>query len=205
MATTTKLHKAAVIDIASAMKGLSHGKQAKHMFVCHETVSYNVPGLSDILGVESTLHHEGYGIHGITDKDGHKCWAKGDGEAIFYHAGDVNGVAVGCENVSEIPILVQAKKVTHEQAYHLWMERHAQLSALAILIACWHNTNPKAHPIKRSTGKIESPGICSHWDVSRWYADSGGHLDCWPVDKGGYFPLAHVIALAKVYAKQYKF
>lgn len=198
-------HKIHYINIAPAMHDLSHGTQTKTMFVCHETVSHNVPGLSDILGVEGVLEREGYGIHGITDKDGHKCWAKNMGDAIFYHAGDVNGVANGVENVSEIPILVQAKTVTHEQAHKMWMERHQQLSALAILMACWHNKDPKNRPLKRSTGKIESPGVCSHWDVSRWYADSGGHWDCWPVDQGGYFPLDHVLDLAKHYAKSYSF
>src|SRR5260221_14620602 len=97
-------HSIARINIAPAMASLSHGTQTKHMFVCHETVSHNAPGLADILGVEGVLRREGYGIHGMTDKDGHKAWANGMGEAIFYHAGDVNGVAVGVENVSEIPI-----------------------------------------------------------------------------------------------------
>lgn len=199
------LHRAPVINIAKAMEGLSHGTQTKHMFVSHETVSYNAPGLSDILGVERVLHDEGYGIHGLTDREAHMCWTKGMGKAVFWHAGDVNGVAVGVENISEIPILIQSKKITHAEAHAMWMERHNQLSALAILIACWHNVDPVNHPIRRSTGKIESPGVCSHWDVSRWYASSGGHWDCWPVDQGGYFPLAHVIALAKVYAKHYRF
>jgi hypothetical protein len=198
-------HRIHYINIAPAMKSLSHGTQAKTMFVCHETVSHNVPGLSDITGVEGVLQREGYGIHGITDKDGHKCWAKGCGEDVFWHAGDVNGVAVGVENVSEIPILIQNKTIDHAKAHVMWMQRTAQLSALAILLACWHNANPRKHPLKRSTGKIESPGVCSHWDVSRWYADSGGHWDCWPEDEGGYFPLAHVIELAKHYAKYYEF
>lgn len=198
-------HKIARINIAPAMAHLSHGTQTKHMFVCHETVSHNVPGLADILGVEGVLQREGYGIHGMTDKDGHKAWANGMGEAIFYHAADVNGVAVGVENVSEIPILVQGKHVTHDEAYHMWMERHAQLSALAILMACWHNVHPVQRPLKRSTGKIDSPGVCSHWDVSRWYVGSGGHWDCWPHDQAGYFPLDHVIELAKAYAKTVRF
>lgn len=198
-------HKIHYINIAPAMAGLSHGTHEKTMFVCHETVSHNVPGLSDITGVEGILKREGYGIHGITDKDGHKCWAKGMDDAIFYHAGDVNAVAVGVENVSEIPLLIDAKQINHDQAFHMWMERHQQLSALAILLACWHNAHPIHHPLKRSNGKIGSPGVCSHWDVSRWYADSGGHWDCWPEDEGGYFPLDHVIELAKHYARQYRF
>lgn len=199
------MHKVSVINIAPAMKNLGHGTSVKTHFVCHESVSYNVPGLSDILGLESVLQHEGYGIHGITDKDPHKCWARGMGETTFWHAGGVNSVAVGVENISEIPILIQSKKITHQQAHELWLERHAQLSALAILIACWHNADKKNHPLVRSDGRIESPGICSHWDVSQHYSASEGHWDCWPVDKHGYFPLAHVIEMAKHYATIYKF
>jgi hypothetical protein len=199
------MQSVAVINIASAMKDLDHGSHSKSMFVCHETVSHNVPGMADILGVEVVLKKEGYGIHGLTDKDGHKCWAKGMGNAVFYHAGDVNGVAVGVENVSEIPIMVQSKLITHARAHDMWLARHNQLSALAILMACWHNTNPEKHVLRRSTGKIGSPGVCSHWDVSQHYKSAGGHWDCWPYDKGGYFPLDHVIGLAKHYATVYKF
>lgn len=201
----SELVSASAINLSNVMSGLSHGHHEKHMFVCHETVSYNVKGLADILGVEGVLKRKGYGIHGMTDKDGHKCWAHGMGNAIFWHAGDVNDVAVGCENVSEIPILVEAKKLTHAQAWQMWLQRHQQLSALAIIIACWHNASPNNHPLQRSDGKIHSPGICSHWDVSQHYVSSGGHWDCWPHDKGGYFPLAHVIDLAKHYASIYKF
>jgi hypothetical protein len=197
--------RAATIDISQVMASLAHGTHKKHMFVCHETVSYNVTGLADILGVENVLKREGYGIHGLTDREGHKCWAHGHGNAIFWHAGDVNDVAVGVENISEIPILIQAKKITHEQAHEMWLQRPAQLTALAILIACWHNSSPENHPLKRSNGKIESHGVCSHWDVSQHYKSSGGHWDCWPHDKGGYFPLAHVLSLAKHYAAIYKF
>jgi len=199
------LERISTINLDSAMKNLAHGTHDKHMFVCHETVSYNIQGLADILGLENTLQHEGYGIHGVTDRDGHRCWAHGMGKAVFWHAGGVNSVAVGVENISEIPILVQAKKVTHEQAHTMWLQRPQQLSALAILIACWHNTNPEAHPIRRSNGKTDSHGICSHWDVSQHYSESEGHWDCWPYDKGGYFPLDHVIAMAKHYANMYRF
>lgn len=201
----SELVRSATINLNAAMKDLAHGTHEKTMFVCHETVSYNVTGMADILGLENVLKGEGYGIHGITDKDGHKCWAHGMGRAILYHCGGVNEVAVGCENISEIPILVQHKKITHERAWQMWMQRHQQLSALAILIACWHNADPKHHPLVRSNGKGSSPGICSHWDVSQHYSASEGHWDCWPHDKGGYFPLAHVLELAKHYATIYKF
>ena len=199
------MHKVSVINIAPVMAPLAHGAQTKHMFVCHESVSYNAIGLKDVFNLEGVLKREGYGIHGITDLEGHKCWSLGHGNDVYWHAGDVNGVAVGVENISEIPILVQAKKVTHAEAHAMWLHREKQLTALAILIACWHNADKKNHPIMRSNGLVDSPGICSHWDVSQHYASSQGHWDCWPFDKGGYFPLAHVIALAKVFAEQYEF
>lgn len=205
MVMVIEKHQIHARNIAPAMKALSHGTQEKHVFVCHETVSHNVPGLADILGVEGVLQREGYGIHGITDKDGHKCWAKGCENDVFWHCGDANGVSVGVENVSEIPILIESKTITHEQAHKMWMDRHQQISALALLMACWHNLAPHKHPLHRSNGSIESPGVCSHWDVSQYYANSGGHWDCWPYDKGGYFPLDHVIALAKHYTTRYKF
>lgn len=197
------MHKVSLINIAPAMAGLSHGTHAKDMFVCHESVSYNSVGLGDIEGLESVLHREGYGIHGITDLEGHKGWARGHGNDIFWHAGGVNTRAVGVENISEIPILIQAKKLTNEQAYHLWLHRSQQLTALAILMACWHNADQHAHRLIRSDGN--SPGVCSHWDVSQHFTESEGHWDCHPYDKGGHFPLAHVIDLAKVYATQYEF
>jgi len=187
------------------MKNLSHGTHTKTVFVAHETVSYNVPGLADILGVETTLQHKGYGIHGMTDKDGYKAWANGMGEAIFWHCGNANPYATGVENVSEIPLLVQTKKITHKQAYEMWMQRHQQLSALAILMACWHNVHPVQRPLRRTDGKPGSRGVCSHWDLSQWDPGAEGHWDCWPEDKGGYFPLDHVIYLAKHYASSYRF
>jgi hypothetical protein len=198
-------HRIARINLTPAMKNLSHGTHAKDVFVSHETVSYNVPGLADILGVETTLVHEGYGIHGMTDKDGHKAWANAMGEAIFWHCGNANDYATGVENVSEIPLLIAAKKITHEQAHTMWMQRHAQLSALAILMACWHNVHPVQRPLKRTNGKPGHPGVCSHWDLSQWDPGAEGHWDCWPYDKGGYFPLDHVIDLAKHFAKTYRF
>jgi hypothetical protein len=196
------MHKISVINIAPVMKSLAHGQHVKNMFVSHETVSYNIVGLADITGLEKVLKEEGYGIQGMTDMDGHKCWARGMGESVLWHAGSVNGVAVGVENISEIPLLLEHKKINHEQAHTMWLHREKQLTALAILMAAWHNSDTKNHPLVRSTGKIGSPGVCSHWDVSQHYADSEGHWDCWPYDKGGYFPLAHVLELAKVYAAQ---
>lgn len=199
----TKIHKAAFIDIAPAMKHLGHGTHLKDMFVCHESVSYNRVGITDVTGLEHVLQEEGYGIHGINDAEGHKAWARGMGNEVFWHAGGVNERAVGVECISEIPILIQAHKLTHVQAHQAWLARPKQLMALAIQIACWHNSDKARHRLVRSNGN--TPGVCSHWDVSQHHKESDGHWDCWPIDKGGYFPLAHVLELAKIYTKQYEF
>lgn len=194
------MHKISVINIAPAMGGLSHGTHLKDEFVCHESVSYNVIGTSDIEGLEAVLQREGYGIHGIVDKEGHKAWAKGHGNDIYYHAGGANTRAVGVELVSEIPLLIQTKKMNHKEAHTAWLHREAQLTGLAILIAAWHNSDKDNHEIVRGDGN--GKGVCSHWDVSQHFTESDGHWDCWPWDKGGYFPIAHVIELAKIYANQ---
>jgi len=196
-------HHAAMLNIAPEMKQLAHGTHLKDMFVCHESVSYNRVGWGDINGLIDVLVREGYGIHGINDKDGHKAWAKGMGNAIFWHAGGVNERAVGVECVSEIPILLQSKKITRRQALDLWLSRHAQLSALAIQIACWHNSDQKRHPLVRSNGNER--GITSHWNVSQHHPQSDGHWNCRPWDEGGHFPLAHVIELSKQMALLYEF
>lgn len=195
-------------NIASEMRPLSHGTHTKTMFVCHETVSYNVVGWGDVNGVISTLKKEGYGIHGIVDKDGHKCWAYGLGNDVFWHAGGVNEIADGVELVSEIPILIQSKRLTHKAAHAEWLKRTKQLEGLAQLLAGWHNSDRHNHPLVRSNGSVGSHGVCSHWDVSRHYAASEGHWDAWPFDAhpSGYFPLQHVIDMAKDYAaKGYHF
>jgi hypothetical protein len=196
------MHHAAFIRLTPPA-GVTHGIHPKDMFVSHETVSYNLPGLRDVEGIENVLKGEGYWIHGITDMEAHRAWNKGHGNAVFYHAGGVNERAVGCENISEIPILILAKKITNVQAHDMWMKRDHQLNALAMMIACWHNADKKEHPLIRSNGN--SPGVCSHWDVSQHHKESEGHWDCRPFDKGGHFPLAHTIALAKHLALSYEF
>lgn len=189
-------------NIASEMRALAHGTHVKNMFVCHETVSYNALGWGDINGIIGVLQHEGYGIHGIVDQEGHKCWAYNLGNAVFWHAGGVNSVANGVELVSEIPILIASKHMTHKQAHKAWLKRTKQLNGLAQLMAGWHNSDKKNHPLVRSNGM--KPGVCSHWDVSQHHPESEGHWDCWPFDAHpqGYFPLEHVLDLAKKYAAQ---
>jgi len=174
-----------------------HGVHHKDSFVCHETVSGDIVGLSDITGTVNYLDKIGYGIHGMVDKEGHMAWAYGLGEALFYHAGGVNERATGCELVSLIPAMIAKKVITREQGWEMWLHRGAQLTALAKMISAWHNSDPKRRPLVRSNSL--HPGVCSHWDVSQHFSASKGHWDCQPHDKGGHFPLGHVIEMAKGY------
>lgn len=176
-----------------------HGHSIKTMLVLHETVSPDILGLTDILGVENDLARRDYGIHDMTDKEGHIAHAYGLGDALFYHCGGVNLEADGLEQVSLIPALIQGGHITREQGFKMWTARTQQLVATAKVVSAWHNTDPKNRPLVRSNGLRTSPGVCSHWDVSQHYSESQGHWDCQPHDKGGHYPLAHVIAMAKGY------
>lgn len=181
------------------MASHNHGHSVKHHLVLHETVTPDIVGLVDIWSVASSLAKRDYGIHGMTDKEGHIAHAYGLGEAIFYHAGGLNTTSCGLEQVSLIPALIQNKTITKDQAWKMWLARSAQLVATAKYISAWHNTDPKNRPLRRSNGTEKSWGVCSHWDVSQHYAASDGHWDCQPHDKGGHYPLAHVIAMAVGY------
>jgi hypothetical protein len=177
------------------MAGHSHGVHTpKDVIVLHETISPDIPGLADIIGVEKFLAEKGYGIHGMTDFEGNKAWAKGYGSAVFYHAGGVNGRAIGIEQVSQVPL----KTKNNEARYKLWHLRDKELRATAMLCAAIHNTKPHKVPLKFSDG--DSPGITSHWNVSQNHEESDGHYDCHPRHLGGYYPIMYVIYLARGFA-----
>jgi hypothetical protein len=190
------------INLAPIEQHAKHAsdRHSKDLMTLHETVSKDVAGISDIINTVKYLVEKGYGIHGMTDQEGHKAWARGFGTSEFVHAGGVNARSCGIENVSWIPYLVQTKAITVEQAWLMWMKREAQLSATAKLVAAWHASEPYNRPLVYSDGL--HPGVTSHWDVSQHFATSDGHTDCWPHHKGGYYPILHVIELAKLYAKQ---
>ena len=82
----------------------AHGRHPKDLIVLHETVSHDVPGLSDIMGVEQYLAAKDYGIHGCVDKEGNIAWAYGLGNAIFWQCGGVNERSVGIEQVSYVMV-----------------------------------------------------------------------------------------------------
>jgi len=179
----------------------AHGSQTKTLAVLHETVSPDIAGLSDITGVENYLASIGYGIHGMTDLEGHMAWAYGLGNAIFWQAGGVNEMSIGIEQVSYIPAQLANKSITLAQAKARWQARDKQLHATAKLLACWHNVSPTNHRLEYVDGTGTHKGVTSHWDVSQHHPESEGHTDCWPVPHGGYYPILEVIDFAKTYAK----
>lgn len=164
-----------------------HYRHHKDMIVLHETVSPDYPGLKDIKEVENYLANKGYGIHGMTDAEGNIAWARGFGNAVFYHAGGVNERAIGIEQVADTP---------HDSpfSYHsYWEKRTQELRATSKLVAAICRT--WNIPLRFSNG--DSPGITSHWNVSQIYRESQGHWDCHPRHLGGYYPIIWVINQAK--------
>lgn len=188
------MKKVAYLDTSKLMKPHVHGVAGKDMAVLHETVSHDIVGWGDIKAVENFLASKDYGIHGMTDLEGHKAWAYGLGNAIFWQAGGVNTRSIGIEQVS----LVMEQSHTNDQRFAIWMSRTKQLDATAQLLAAWHNVDPQHHPLRLSNGLTR--GVTSHWNVSQHFAQSEGHTDCRPSHEGGYYPILHVITLARHYA-----
>jgi hypothetical protein len=179
------------LNTANLMRASVHGHHVKDMIVLHETVSGDQRGLGDIRGVESYLSEIGYGIHGMTDKEGYIAWALGLGDAVFYHAGGVNERSIGIEQVFR-----GAKNQPGDKK--LWTVRQTELRATAKLIAAIWRAHP--HISHRFSGG-NSPGVTSHWNVTQHFTASQGHWDCHPVHEGGYYPILSVIAIAKLYYK----
>jgi hypothetical protein len=179
------------LNTAKLMRPHAHGSSPKSLIVLHETVSPDAAGWSDINGVEAYLAGKDYGIHGMTDAEGHVAWALGLGRAVFWQAGGVNSESIGFEQVSRVMLQSPSNKVRKA----IWLARDKQLRATAKGVAC--AARAQGIPIRYSDSR--TPGITSHWDVSQFHAESEGHTDCWPVHKGGYYPILYVIGLAKVY------
>lgn len=193
--------KIAYTNIAPMQKATAHGSSTKTLAVLHETVSPDLVGLADIEGVEKYLVSIGYGIHGLTDLEGHMAWAWNQGNDIFWQAGGVNTIAVGIEQISDIPAYLADKKITMAQAQSQWAARDKQLHATAKLLACWHHVDPKNHVLAYVDGSGNHKGVTTHWDVSQVHPESEGHTDCHPVPHGGYYPVIEVVDFAKTYAK----
>jgi len=187
-------------NLAPLMGRVRHGRHTKDLIVYHETVSPNALGLDDMVNVARYLVSKGYGIHGMTDREGHIAWARGYGDGVFWHCGGVNERSMGVENVSEIPARRSPDPEVSDIAYRrrLWWERQDQLKALAKLTAAyWRAWDwPESRQVFSDGTK---PGVTSHWNVSQHYSHSQGHTDCWPTHLGGYFPILQVIRWARQY------
>lgn len=185
------------LNISKEQKPNAHGYAPKELIVLHETVSSNYLGLGDIKAVSKFLGTEHYGIHGIVDADGNIAWALGLGAAIFYHTasglGRVNTRGIGIESVSRVMLDYK----TRAARIKAWLHMDKELNATAKLVACI----ARAHkiPIVGSSGA--KPGVTTHYEVTMNYKVVGGHVDCFPVHLGGYYPKNLVIALAKRYYK----
>lgn len=183
------------LNISSQQKDNVHGHHPKSLIVWHETVSLNYRGLGDILSVSEYLDKLNYGIHGITDNDGNIAWALGLGDAIFYHtqsgSGNVNSRGIGIELVSRV--MLDYKDRTDR--IKAWLRMDKELNATAKLSAAV----ARAHKIPLVDSNGLTPGITTHWEVTKTYGITGGHVDCWPSHLGGYFPKRTLIALTKQY------
>lgn len=178
------------LNTANILYNEAHGRHLKDLAVLHETVSGDQRGLADILSVEEYLARIGYGIHGMTDREGNIAWARGFGDAIFYHCGGVNERSIGIEQVFK-----GATNIPGDS--RLWAIRQKELRATSLLLAAIHNT--WGIPLTYSDG--DSPGVTSHWSVSQHHPESQGHWDCHPVHLGGYYPALAVINNARTIAK----
>lgn len=180
------------LDLRPYFKGEERGHSLKELIVCHETVSYNRPGIVDEQSVAAYMDASGLEIHGIIDSEANSAWCY-DAEAIYDHAasgdGNVNTRSIGFELVSEIPMLRPGLR------FPTWWKRRRQLNKLAHWIAYLHAA--EGIPIRYSDGR--RPGVTTHWQVSRTFLGGHGHWDCWPrsYGLGGYFPVAYVIRKAQ--------
>jgi hypothetical protein len=181
------------VNLAPINRPNTHGHSPKSLIVLHETVSGDSVGVSDIIAPARYLGAHGLGIHGVVDKEGLVGWSLGGRKAILYHAasgsGNVNTRSIGIEQVSRVMV----EESTNFARKKAWMGRKKQLDRVAEICALLHLVDDI--PLRYSNGS--RPGITSHWDVSRTYGVSGGHWDCWPAHKGGYYPLLYVTFKAR--------
>lgn len=185
------------VDLSPFFEAEEPRTAVKDLIVCHETVSYNRVGLGDITGVAAYMDSRQLEIHGIIDIEGHAAWSVNDQRRVYDHAlgGNTNTRSVGFELVSEIPFLKTG--VLRREAWQA-RKRRRQLDKLAEWCAWLHVT--EGIPLRYSDAS--QPGITSHWDVSRTYLGAHGHWDCWPIHKGGHFPILYVVRKAQQIAAE---
>lgn len=186
-------------DIGQLMSHHAHGTSKKIGVVLHETVSENVPGLSDVNAVAAYLGlgKDGYAVHGITDNDGNIAWAKNHGKDIYWHCagGPTNDNYMGIEQISRV-MLDYTSRVKQIKA---WLGMSKEINATAQLLAAL--SRAWRFPLTDNKGDTSKPGVTTHWEVTRFYQVSGGHTDCWPSTRGGYYPKRAVLARARLYKK----
>lgn len=169
--------------------------QRKDLIVLHETVSPDYEGFSDIIQTSMYLDSKGLGVHAVIDAEGYLGWAYGNRKAILYHTasgnGHVNTRAVGIELVSRVML----DYPDNASRFKKWWQRRTQLDQLAQLVA--FIAHEERIPLRYTDGIVA--GVTTHWQITKTYQVSGGHVDCWPKHKGGYFPALRVVAEARRY------
>ena len=185
-----------VLDIGPVQADNCHGTFSnKDIIVLHETVSPDYAGWKDVISISQYLDNKDYGIHGITDKEGHIAWAYGKGSCVFYHTasglGLINSRGIGIEMISNIMLIEK----DNTNRWEWWWKRNAQIDATAKLIA-WVS---KVHKIPLVYTDGHQPGITTHWQITDTFDVVGGHVDCWPRHKGGYFPVLRIIERARYF------
>lgn len=178
-------------NIHDQMADCTHGFHNKSLAVLHETISADIPGWQDIDNNAGYLDRLDYGMHGLTDAEGHIAWANGLGKAIFWQARGRNEIGIGIEQVSNVMLRSPDNRVRRA----IWVAREPQLRATAKLLACIS----RAHDIPLRYDPDANRGVCSHWDVSQATGEVGGHWDCKPYHRGGYYPMKMVISMAVAY------
>jgi len=190
------------LNIGPAQLDNCHGMSSKKdILVLHETVSPDYKGLDDINGVSNYLDNKDYGIHSIIDLEGYFAWTLDLQDCIFYHtassgtkgSGNVNTRGIGLELISNVMLQSPSNVVRRK----IWAARKKQLRKAAQLAATL-NTMINL-PLVYSDGT--KPGITTHWEVTHTFGVSGGHVDCWPIHQGGYFPALEVVYMARAYKK----
>jgi N-acetylmuramoyl-L-alanine amidase-like protein len=196
-------------NIAAMQRDNVHGENDKDGVTLHETVSPDYPGFGDIIGVSQYLDNKNYGIYAVIDAEANLACALGLGRAIFYHTlssgeagnGNINTRKIGIELVSRVMITYP----DHDKAWRAWFyTRDKQLRKAAQLIAALARAHGKTKAEQAAFMRDcigPGPGIVTHWECTKHYAVPGGHVDCWPRHKGGYFPKLRVEALARAYYK----
>ncbi len=189
------------LNIGPEQSDNCHGRAPKDLLVLHETVSPDYKGLADIRGVSQYLDAKDYGIHSIIDLEANFAWAYGLRDCVFWHtdssgnkgSGRVNTRGIGLELISNV--MLRSPKNSVRRA--IWAARKAQLRKAAQLAATLNSLI--GLPLDYSDGS--KPGITTHWEVTQHYGVPGGHTDCWPVHRGGYFPALNIIYMARAYAR----